>query len=113
MRKNENRNLSRTSLYLVTIAVAAYFFLIFSGALSQKIDFWSLLGGGLMVFLILAMWADPLFSRLIYGDFREKAWTALALGVGSALLSLWAVFGRKYFFKEVFPAECRAPDFYL
>lgn len=87
----KERKISSAPLYLLTLSVAAYFFLIFSGVLSEKIDFWSLLAGGLMVFLILAMWLDPLFSRLIYGDFREKTWRGLALGLGSALL-LYAVF---------------------
>ncbi|NPV83579.1 MAG: CPBP family intramembrane metalloprotease [Candidatus Aminicenantes bacterium] len=99
----KERNISATPLYLLTVSVSAYFLLIFSGVLAERVDFWSLLAGGLMVFLILAMWADPLFSRLIYGDFREKTWHGLALGLVSALLLYAVFFAGNIFLRKFFP----------
>lgn len=97
-------NISRVSLYLMTLAVALYFFLIFSGVFPETLDLWSLLAGGLMVFLILAVRLDPLFSRLIYGDFREKTWKALALGIASAVLLYGVFLAGNFFLRKIFPA---------
>ncbi|MGQ9801352.1 MAG: lysostaphin resistance A-like protein [Candidatus Saccharicenans sp.] len=99
------RGFNQNSLYLLTLAVAIYFFLVMGGVFSDWVDLWSLLAGGLMVFLILALWSDPLFSQLIYGDFRDKTWRALALGVGSALLLYGVFFAGNIFLKKFFPAS--------
>lgn len=96
---------SQVSLYLLTLAVAAYFFLVMAGVLSDWIDLWSLLAGGLMIFLILALQSDPLFSQLIYGDFRDRTGRALALGIGSALLLYAVFFAGNVFLKKFFPAS--------
>lgn len=101
----KEHNLSRTALYLVTVAVALYFSLIFSGVIPETIDFWSLLAGGLMAWLILAMAMDRLFSRLIHGDFCEKTWSGLALGVGSALLLYGVFLAGNIFLRKFFPSS--------
>ncbi|MCX8159882.1 MAG: CPBP family intramembrane metalloprotease [Candidatus Saccharicenans sp.] len=103
MKPGNSGQISHFSLYLMTIAVVVYFILIFSGILPETMDFWSLLAGGLMVFLILGLRADPLFSRLIYGDFREKPWPALGLGVGSALALYGLFFAGNVLLREFFP----------
>jgi len=98
-------NVNQFSLNFLTLAVALYFFLIFAGVFPETLDLWSLLAGGLMVFLILAVRLDPLFSRLIHGDFREKTWTGLALGVASALLLYGVFLAGKFLLREIFPAS--------
>lgn len=93
----------KISLVLLTLGVAIYFALIFSGLFSGRIDFWSLLAGGLMLFLILALWSDPLFSKLIYGDFREKPLVAIGLGLASALLLYLVFFAGNIILRKIFP----------
>ncbi|MGB9907231.1 MAG: lysostaphin resistance A-like protein [Candidatus Saccharicenans sp.] len=101
----KRHSFSQVSLYLLTLAVAIYFFLVMSGVFLDWVDLWSLLAGGLMVFLILALRADPLFSQLIYGDFREKTWRALGLGISSALLLYVLFFAGNIFLRNLFPAS--------
>ncbi len=93
----------KISLILLTLGVAIYFSLIFSGLFSGRIDFWSLLAGGLMLFLILALWSDPLFSKLIYGDFRDKPLVAIRLGLASALLLYLVFFAGDIILRKIFP----------
>lgn len=99
------RGVSQVSLYLLTLAVAVYFFLVMSGIFSNWIDLWSLLAGGLMIFLILALQFDPPFSQHIYGDFRDRTWRALVLGIGSALLLYVVFFAGSVFLRKFFPAS--------
>jgi len=99
----EPKGFKEISMYLLTLAVAVYFFLIFGGALEGKVDIWSLMAGGLMLFLILALRVDPLFSKLIYGDFKEKTVISVSLGVASALLLYLVFFVGNLVLKKVFP----------
>ncbi len=101
----KGRNSGQISLYLLTLAVAVYFSLIFSGAFSATVDFWSLFAGGLMVFLILTSAVDRFFSQLIYFDFREKTLKALALGAVSAFLLYGLFFAGNLFLRKIFPAS--------
>ncbi|MGB4703795.1 MAG: type II CAAX endopeptidase family protein [Candidatus Saccharicenans sp.] len=101
----KGRNSGQISLYLLTLATALYFPLIFSGAFRGAVDFWSLFAGGLMFFLIFASAVDRFFSQLIYFDFREKTLRALALGAVSAFLLYGFFFAGNFFLREIFPAS--------
>jgi len=101
----KTRESGEVFLYLLTIAVAIYFGLVFSGIFAGRVDFWSLLSGGLMVFLIVALWGDPLFSKLIYGDFREKPLAAVGLGVISAALLYLLFFVGNILLQKLFPSS--------
>jgi hypothetical protein len=97
------RSFYQNFIYWMSLLVAIYFFLLFSGHFLSLLDFWSLFASGLMVFLMAALWLDPLFSKLISGDFREKTVQRIFLGVGSGLLLYGVCFIGNFLLRRVFP----------
>ncbi|MBP6909957.1 MAG: CPBP family intramembrane metalloprotease [Candidatus Saccharicenans sp.] len=82
----KDKPLAESHLYWLTVLSAAIFPLIFSGWLPAALDFWSLFSATLLVFLLVALWLEPGFSRLIAADFLGRGWGKVAIGVASAIL---------------------------
>ncbi|MBC7363077.1 MAG: CPBP family intramembrane metalloprotease [Candidatus Aminicenantes bacterium] len=83
--------LSDNKIYLATAVSAVLFFLVFSGKSFLSLDFWSLFSVTILVLLTAGLKLDPLFGLLVYGDFKERVWTAVGLGLGSAAM-LYVIF---------------------
>jgi hypothetical protein len=97
------KNFSENSLYWLTLLIAVCFFLIFSGRFLVGVDFWSLFATGLLVYLMVVLWLDPLFSKLISGDFGEKAGSKILIGLVSAILLYGVFFAGNIVLRYIFP----------
>lgn len=92
-----------SSLYWLTLLIAVCFFLIFSGRFLVGVDFWSLFATGLLVFLMVVLWLDPFFSKLISGDFGEKPGSKILMGLVSAILLYGVFFAGNIVLPHIFP----------
>jgi membrane protease YdiL (CAAX protease family) len=83
--------LTENKIYLATAVSAVLFFLVFSGKFWRGLDFWSLFSVTILLLLTAGLKLDPLFGPLVYGDFKERTWSAAGLGLASAA-ALYVIF---------------------
>ena len=91
-------------LYWLTLISGAGFWLVFSGQVLPQVDFWTLFSVWLLSCLLAGLSADRLFSRLVYGDFRENPGKFILVGMGSAVL-LYFVFWLGHLVLSAFLAD--------